>query len=192
MTLGAKKDRPPVAAHRFLLRLPADLHRRLAADAQRAGLSLNEYCVRRLAGTGTAVGFDVAPLLAHAGRVAGSGVVGAILHGSSARGEARDTSDVDLLLVVDRSVALSRALYAAWDDNPPRPGERTLDVHFVHLPVDARRPGALWCEAALDGVILDDRDGAIAQALYEVRQAIADGRVVRRTVHGQPYWTTAA
>ena len=155
-------------------------------------MSLNEYCVRRLTGGGGGGDVDAAPILAHARHVAGPDVIGAILHGSSARGEASDTSDVDLLLVVDRSVALSRALYAAWDDNPPHLAERPLDVHFVHLPADSRAPGALWCEAALDGVILADRDGTIAGTLRDVRRAIAEGRVVRRRAHGQPYWTTAA
>jgi hypothetical protein len=188
----ARQKRPSEDTHRFLLRLPADLHRRLVADARQAGLSLNEYCVRRLAETSAGLAVDAAPMLAHARRVVGPGVIGAMLHGSSARGETRDTSDVDLLLVVDRSVALSRALYAAWDDNPPQLAERPLDVHFVHCPADGRAPGALWCEAALEGVILADRDGTIAQTLRDVRRAIAEGRVVRRSAHGQPYWTTAA
>jgi hypothetical protein len=67
----------------------------------------------------------------------------------------------------------------------------TLDAHFVHLPADASRPSSVWCELPVEGVLLSDRDGAIAGALIEVRRAIAQGQFVRRTAHGQPYWTVA-
>lgn len=178
--------------HRVLLRLPAALHGNLAAEAAEAGLSFNEYCVRRLAGGGARRGFDAGPTLAHARRIIGKHYLGAILHGSWARGDARDGSDIDVLVVVDRRVALSRALYATWDESAPSPHDRNVDVHFVHLPADTLRPGAVWCEAALDGVVLDDPSGGIARALYDVRRSIAEGRVVRRSLHGQFYWTSAA
>lgn len=186
-------SRPAVASqHRVLLRLPADLHRTLAAAASEAGVSFNEYCVRHLAGGGTGRGVDAGPTLAHARRVIGPNYVGAILHGSWARGEARDSSDIDVLVVVDRRVALSRALYATWDEAAPSQPDRNVDVHFVHPPAATLHPGAVWCEAALDGVVLDDPSGVITRALYDVRRSIAEGRVVRRSLHGQFYWTSAA
>ena len=48
----------------------------------------------------------------------GAHLVGIIVHGSSARGEARTTSDVDVLVVVDLALALTRALYRRWDEIP--------------------------------------------------------------------------
>jgi hypothetical protein len=62
----------------------------------------------------------------------------------------------------------------------------------VHLPADPDRAGGLWCEAAVDGLLLHDSDGSVDHALRAVRRAIADRRLVRRQAHGQPYWTTAA
>ena len=40
--------------------------------------------------------------------------------------------------------------------------------------------------------MLFDRDERLPAYLARGRRAIADGRLVRRVVHGQPYWTEAA
>ena len=34
--------------------------------------------------------------------------------------------------------------------------------------------------------------GHVDDALIQIRRAIADGRLVRKRAHGQPYWTVAA
>jgi predicted nucleotidyltransferase len=157
-------------------------------------LSLNEYCVRRLAGPEPAAVGDAAVLeiRAHADRVTAGRLTGIIAHGSSVRGEARTSSDVDVLLVVRREVSLTRALYRAWDTASFRLDGRPVDAHFIHLPDDPDRAGGAWCEAAVDGVLLYDGDGSVDNALRAVRRVIADGRLVRRHAHGQPYWTVAA
>ena len=179
---------------RFLLRLPSALHRLLTERADAHGLSLNEYCVRRLAGPESiAVAHPGAMAIrARAGAVAGRHLAGLILHGSWTRGEARSTSDVDVLVVVDRREALTRALYRTWDAVPLSWDGRSVDVHFIHLPDNPDRAGAVWCEAAIDGVVLDDRGGRVESTLRQIRRAIAEGRLVRRHAHGQPYWTVAA
>lgn len=192
MPRSAQRSVPNAAPHRFLLRLPLDLHRVLTAGAERAGVSLNEFCVQRLGRMTTAGEADAGPAVAHARRVVGPSLVGVLVHGSWARGESRATSDVDLLVVIDRDVPLARALYTTWDEAAPSFDGRPIDVHFVHPPLDSQQPGAVWCEAALDGLVIADRDGAVVRALYEVRRAIAEGRIVRRRAHGQSYWTTAA
>ncbi|BCS35895.1 hypothetical protein TBR22_A51300 [Luteitalea sp. TBR-22] len=178
----------------FLLRLPADLHRRLAVQAAAEDASLNEYCVQRLAGPDVMATHrrSIAAVLATAAVVAGTHLVGVIAHGSWVRGEARDSSDVDVMVVVARSLPLTRDLYREWDASSPAWDGRPVDAHFVHLPDAARGPGSLWCELAVEGVVLDDRSGAVSATLIEVRRAIAQGRFVRKTAHGQPYWTEAA
>jgi HicB-like protein involved in pilus formation/nucleotidyltransferase-like protein len=191
---GRRDPIRPDAAVRFLLRLPATIHRQLTARAAANGLSLNEYCVRKLAGPEPAgVGNPaVVAIRAHAEAVAAARLTGIIVHGSWARGESRASSDVDVLLVVRRDVALTRGLYRAWDAATIHWDERPVDAHFVHLPADPDRAGGLWCEAAVDGLLLHDSDGSVDHALRAVRRAIADRRLVRRQAHGQPYWTTAA
>jgi uncharacterized protein (DUF1778 family) len=180
---------------RFLLRLSPDLHARLQAAARAQGLSLNEYCVRRLAApaTGLLLDPDAAAAVTRAEALVGNALEGVIVYGSWTRGEATDRSDVDLLIVVDRRVPLSRAIYRRWDESPVGWHGRAVDPHFVHLPAAGREvTGGAWCEAAIDGVVLFERDDRISARLRQVRRDLAAGRLVRRTVHGQPYWTGAA
>ena len=179
---------------RFLLRLPGALHRQLVANASAEALSLNEYCVRRLGGPdlGIPARQQVAAVLASASTVAGANLLGVIAHGSWVRSEARDSSDVDVMIVIERSVPLTRSLYRAWDGAAPTWDGRAVDAHFVHLPAAAGRASSVWCELAVEGLLLSDRDGAVSAALIDVRRAIAHGRLVRKTAHGQPYWTQAA
>ncbi len=169
--------------------MPRSLHTALDGAARTAGLSLNEYCVRRLASAGNVDG-DAATLLARASSVAGDSLKAALLHGSWARGEATVASDVDALIVVDRTVQLDRALYRRWDAEPIAWKGRPVDAHFVHLPEEETLSG-LWAEAAIDGQVLFDRDGSVSEHLHRVRRAIAEGRLLRRVAHGQPYWTQA-
>lgn len=179
---------------RFLLRLPPDLHARLQTAARAEGLSLNEYCVRRLAapGTGLSLSADAATAVARAEDLFGHALEGAIVYGSWTRGEATDRSDVDLLIVVNRAVRLSRPLYRRWDESPVRWHGRAVDPHFVHMPAGPEVTGGAWCEAAIDGVVVFERDDRISARLRQIRRDIATGRLVRRSVHGQPYWTGAA
>lgn len=177
---------------RFVLRLPPALHGALQAAARAAGLSLNEHCVRRLS-TGPAVQADASAsaVVGRASAIAGSALAGVVLYGSWARGQATDASDVDVLVAVDRDLRLTRDLYRRWDVEPVQWHGRTVDPHFVHLPGD-RVSGSVWGEVALDGVVLFERDLRLSATLARIRREIATGRLVRRVVHGQPYWTVAA
>lgn len=195
MARGARPaPRTQEGTARFVLRLPLELHR-LATDRARAlGLSLNEYCVRRLSGPELFVAMHEAVrlLLARATAVADARLIGLIAHGSWVRGEARVASDVDVLVVVEQAVRLSRALYRKWDEVPVSWDGRAVDAHFIHLPATPDRAGSVWCEAAVDGQVLFDTDGRVASTLVAIRRAIADGRLVRKRAHGQPYWMVAA
>ena len=120
---------------RFLLRMPPPLHAALDGAARSAGLSLNEYCVRRLAAFGVGMDDgDAVALVARAGAVAGGALMGVLLHGSWIRGDATATSDVDAIVVVEPRVRLSRALYRTWDEQPVTWKGRPVDAHFVHPP----------------------------------------------------------
>ena len=186
--------RPARRTARVLLRLPADLHRALVKAAADAGLSFNEFCVRRLRAPSDAHGVSVVRTLvvSRARAVLGDRLEGVLVLGSWARGEAAATSDIDVLVVIDAKVALTRDLYRAWDAAPLTFEGRAIDAHFAQLPAAGTAPTAVWCEAAVDGIVWYDRDGAIAIRLGEVRRAIAEGRVVRAVAHGQPYWKGAA
>lgn len=178
---------------RFLLRVSKGLHGSLRRAAAETGLSLNEYCARKLAAPGASAVGPGADVVARAVDRFGEDLLGVLVFGSWARGEAGDESDVDLLVVLDPSVAIVRSLYRAWDETAPKltwDGQR-LEVHFVRLPDPGVTPTALWAEAALDGLVLFDRGFALSRRLVEIRWRIATGEVRRHRVHGQPYWVGA-
>jgi predicted nucleotidyltransferase len=166
----------------------------LTARAAAHQLSLNEYCVRKLAGPESLMIREAAALevTSRAQVVAGTRLIGLIVHGSWARAETRVASDVDVLIVVDAELALTRDLYREWDEVSLFWDGRAIDAHFLHLPAAPDRAGGVWCEAAIDGIVLSDRDGRIEETLRRIRRAVADGRLVRKHAHGQPYWTVAA
>lgn len=186
------KSAPRMA--RVLLRLPADLHLTLVKAAADLDLSFNEFCVRRLQAPSDAHGLSVVRSLvvSRARATFGDRLLGVLVLGSWARGEAAATSDIDVLVVIDPGTTLTRDLYRAWDLDPLTFEGRAIDVHFAHPLAAGTAPTAVWCEAAVDGVVWYDRTGAIAIRLGEVRRAIAEGRVVRAFAHGQPYWKGAA
>ena len=189
-TLSNSQSPRPAKSGRFLLRMPAALHATLHGAARSAGLSLNEYCVRRLASGGSRHP-EAAALVNQAVAVAGDHLRAVVLHGSVVRGEAAAGSDLDVLVVVDRGFRLDRGLYKAWDAGSPAPADqRPVDPHFVHSPNEDSMSG-LWAEAAIAGEVLFDLDGGTSAHLARTRREIAEGRLCRRVVHGQPYWTAA-
>jgi hypothetical protein len=170
------------------------LHAALREAARESGLSLNEYCARKLAaplgGLGSvAEGGDT---VLRAAELCGSGLVAVVAFGSWTRNELMDGSDVDVLIVVEDRVPLTRDLYRQWDATPVRWRGRPVDAHFAHLPEAGARVAGLWGEVALDGVVLFERGLSLSARLAAVRRDIAAGHIVRRVAHGQPYWVGAA
>jgi len=180
---------------RVLLRLPAAVHTALADKARQAGLSFNEACVGWLtdAATGTAGRSKGADVAERAQTLFGNDFLGLIAIGSVVRGDAAPESDLDLLVVLDTNVQLSRALYRDWDAaGDLHINGRLVDVHFIVLPSEDVLPSAAWAEAAITGDVWVDRDGRVAAHLARTREAIAHGHIVRRSLHGQVYWKDVA
>lgn len=176
------------ASGRFVLRLPPPLHASLRDAARQAGLSLNEYCVRVLASApGAAVG-PGAVVAARAATAFGDDLVGIVVHGSWARGEATAASDVDVLVVLEPTCRVTRATYATWDLEPMVFEGREVDVHFASLPDEAVDPGPMWLEVAIDGIVMSDRDHRIDRYLGALRRRIAAGAWTRHLAQGHPYW----
>jgi predicted nucleotidyltransferase len=173
---------------RFVLRLDSSLHAALKREAAHQQCSLNEYCVRVLATQGAAGDPDAAGVVAEVRRLAGTALVGVVAYGSWARGEPSDASDVDLLVVLDARVELTRALYRTWDATPLKWATRDVDLHLVHPIEPAQELSGTWAEAATDGIVLCDRGFELSRQLVCARQRIAAGELVRRVAHGQPYW----
>lgn len=178
---------------RFVLRIDPALHAALKVAAEAAGTSLNEHCARKLAAPGANLGSPAATaVVERAATLLGGGLVGVVVFGSWARDEVTEGSDVDLLVVVEDGLILTRDLYRRWDESPVRWEDRRVEPHFVHLPAETDRVAGLWAEVAVDGIVLFERGLAVSRRLVALRRDIVDGRIVRRTVHGQPYWVEAA
>lgn len=189
-----KRPKTPPRVTNVLLRLPAEVHRTLAKAAKAEGLSFNEFCVRRLRAPGHPDDLSAVRSLVvdRARAVVGDHLIGLVVMGSWARGQAAVDSDIDVLIVIDPVLPLQREIYRAWDRAPLSFEGRTIDAHFVHPSDKGAAPTAVWCEAAVDGLVWYDRDGGLTRRLAEVRRAIAGGQVVRGFAHGQPYWKGAA
>ncbi len=165
--------------------------RRAAAESR---LSLNDYCARKLAaplGNLAAVA-DASRTVSRSAELFGDHLIGVAAFGSWVRREAVEGSDIDVLVVVDQDVAITRGLYRMWDEEPIRWEGRPTEPHFVQLPPPGTIAAGLWAEVALDALVLFERGLALSAHLARVRRDIVAGRIVRRTVHGQPYWMEAA
>jgi predicted nucleotidyltransferase len=182
------------ASGRFVLRISPGLHAALRRAATEAGLSLNDYCARKLAAPlGNLAALRGGPeTVERAARLFGDRLVGVAAFGSWARGEPVKGSDVDVLVVLDRRVTLARELYRTWDEAPVSWGDRAVEPHFVHLPEPEEGVAGIWAEVALDGLVLFEQGLRLSTRLVQVRREIAAGRIVRRVAHGQPYWTGVA
>lgn len=185
----------PAASGRFVLRISAALHAALRRDAAARGLSLNEHCARKLAEPAGDVFPDpeLQAVVTRSRRLFEHSLAGVLVHGSWARGEEQDGSDVDVLIVVDDGVSIDRETYRLWD----AAGELAVDghpveVHFARPLSEAEAVTPLWAEIATDGIVVFERDHAVSRFLSRIRGQIASGRLVRRIVHGQPYWTEVA
>lgn len=178
------------------MRIPPELHAALKAAAGRVGVSLNSYCrsilataVRGDGGDGDG-GMITAALLAALTGEFGEALVGLVVFGSRIRNEHTAMSDIDLLVAVSESVAVSRELYTRWDTavDAVHADAGVVSPHFAHLPAGDAAVGSLWLEVALHGVVVLDPAGEVARTLVRVRDRIAAGEVQRRVAYGHPYW----
>jgi hypothetical protein len=123
---------------------------------------------------------------------AGASLVGAAVFGSWARSEATRSSDVDVLVVVEPAFALTRAAYEPWDGAPLSVDGHRVEAHIARLPERGAGVTGLWAEVAIDGIVIFDRGLRLSSYLADVRRTILAGRIVRRSIHGQPYWQEVA
>ena len=167
----------------------------------RSGQSLNQLCVAKLeAGGQSSLGLSDASadaglfprgLVDEITRRWHGDLVGLVVFGSAARGDATEDSDIDLLLVMKPEVRIARALYELWDRFSRECDIQVSDrisPHCVNLPGSVLMAGGLWFEVALDGITLWERDRRVSRFLRSVREAMAQGKIRRRMLHGSPYW----
>lgn len=151
---------------------------------------MNEYCVSRLSARSVrAAEADAAAAVRWAADAFGDALIAVAVYGSWARGETTKDSDVDLLVVLDEALPVTRKLYRACDAVGLTWDGRPVQSQLLHLPPSGVVVGGLWAEVALEGIVLWERGVQLSRRLMGVRRDIVEGRVVRRTAHGQSYWT---
>ena len=180
-----------VASGRFVLRIDPRLHSALRQAAQDAGVSLNELCARKLALPSEGLVSPGGEATARLAAWFGDSLVGVVVFGSWARDELAQESDVDLLVVLDETVAIDRGLYRKWDEAPILWNSHSVEPHFVHMPKAEAPLSGTWAEVAVEGVVLFECDQLISRLFVAIRQKIAAGKFVRRQIHGQAYWVEA-
>jgi predicted nucleotidyltransferase len=188
----------------LILRISSSLHQQLKQEARAADMSLNKHCcsllgkkTRGSSAQGPPISLTFAAdsshrtallqdLLARVLESWGGSIEGLALFGSFARGRETANSDVDLLIILSRSVTLDRDVYARWQLR--KFDGREVAPLFVQIPREGERIGGLWFEVALDGIVLFDKDLNLSRFLSRVRDLVADGRVRRLVTHGHSYW----
>lgn len=168
-----------------------ELHEKLSKISAAKRLSLNQLCIlllnRGLDVSETGDWPEFEPVIKKVRDRFQEGLLGIVLFGSRATGEATVASDIDLLVILDDSIQIDRALYRWWDDEIIwREGE--LNPHFVNYPGDVSSASGLWFEVAISGNIIYQKGGVVEQLFLKLKDFIADGNVRRYISNGHPYW----
>jgi len=179
---------------KFVLRVGAQLHSRILTYARRRKLSLNTACVNllrpALEGNSVSKGlpFALEKLLSTECALAAQ-IIGIVMFGSWARGEATAASDIDVLVVLANEIPISKQLYTEIDRVLGT--DSSLSIALVNSPNQQTRPGSIWLEVAQDGIVVFDKEYQIARTLGRIRRSISSGMAIRRETHGQGYWVYA-
>jgi predicted nucleotidyltransferase len=168
---------------KFVLRLTPQLHQRLKSEAEEHCMSLNAWVLHRL--THSPVSNEL--LWNRIQNIYSNSVLALVQFGSTVRGEARESSDIDLLIVLEPEITIDRKLYRIWDEGIAPDFDLPYSPQFSHL-ASPESPSSLWLEVALEGEILFAKNATVQSMLSRIRERIASGEFVRKMSYGQPYW----
>lgn len=166
---------------KFVLRLDPQLHSQLKREAERKGVSLNQFIVNKLIDDNSSQ-FEIIK------KVFKEHLVGIVVFGSYVRNEQRKSSDIDLLIVLDGEAVIERKLYQIWDDKVQPILGQEYSPQFVKIPGDSKNVSSIWLEVALEGDIVYEKDLSLRTFIFEVKQLISSGIFKRKITYGQPYW----
>ena len=144
---------------KFVLRINPELHAELIKKASEREYSLNQYCKEVLGGKRDEGASLWLQELIRLLKKTGFQCEGVILYGSASRGEEREGSDYDLLVVLETGFEITSDLYREFDKKDSSFLPKNSSVQFALLPEDPESVGSLWLEVSLDGIILFDKSG---------------------------------
>lgn len=119
----------------------------------------------------------------------GDSLIGVVLYGSHARGEAREGSDVDLFVIArglperryERAIGLQRIVRGIEGAPDLSLLGKTPEEFEGYFP-------SLYLDIGLDGIVLFDREGYTARRLARVREIIRESRLVRERDNEEMFW----
>jgi hypothetical protein len=123
-------------------------------------------------------------------KLLGDELVGLVLFGSWARGEAREDSDVDVFVVLKslRGVEARAAVYKVVSRSVGR-AVTLVDARADELFKDELELTPLLLNILVDGIVVYDRTGKLAELAAKARQLVeAEGLVKYRTPDGKYGW----
>lgn len=190
----------PDASGKFVLRMDPKLHRLLREASKEQHISLNRFCTAQLSRAfgkdlnrpeRVAYGIPIDTLRTLL-KESGLPVIGCILFGSVGRGSETELSDIDLLLVLPKGQLPERSFYSNWDEKIgpalKKLLPREVSPQFATLPEAPLMGGSLWFEVALEGIVFWEPNREITSYLIAIREAMAEGRLIRQISHGHPFW----
>jgi predicted nucleotidyltransferase len=180
---------------KFVLRVSTELHKAMRKKAYNQGVSLNQFCVQALEssmGKRTEEAILFPDLVKEVRKVWGEALLGILVFGSYVRGQMTQSSDIDILIVLKESYAVTRADYRKWDETIDKK-LRYVDGHeispqFASLPKNVMQAGSLWYQVALEGEVIWKKDSQFLFFLRKVRKAMSEGQIRYSVLHGHPYW----
>lgn len=172
---------------KFVLRMTPSQHLALRQAAEAHDTSLNDWIVQKLFSAENLSSSVVEIILSAFAK----DVQAIILFGSVARGDQDQTSDIDLLIVLESSRPIDRGLYHLWDKKIMPVLGIQYSPQFCHR-TKLESASSLWLEVALDGKILFDEDKRIEADMQTLRHKIAAGEYLRKMSHGHSYWVKRA
>lgn len=192
---------------KFVLRTGEELHKKIKNLARDKGSSINEICIQVLkkslsnqsSSNNETLNEDIPQkqiitiVSKKLTEKYQDKFVGLILFGSSTTCDTFDNSDIDILIVFDKSLSISRKLYTFWEEEVANELKELLtqkesSPHFSHIPESVESASSLWLEISINGIILWERNNQLRRFLTNLRLYISSGAIVRKLTHSQPYW----
>lgn len=107
----------------------------------------------------------------------GERLIGVVLYGSRARGDARPDSDLDLMVIAEGLP--QDGFDRAFAVRPPRQSGADVSVRALTPAEYERDIAPIDLDVAVDGVVLHDRGSYVADHLALIRRRIGEAGLVR-------------
>lgn len=118
----------------------------------------------------------------------GENLVSVVLFGSVARGEDRENSDIDLLVVL-KNLPQGRLARLSTIDFLWEKFSSEVAIHpILKTQEEARKRVPLYLDMVDEGILLFDRDRFFSRILEDLKKTLVRNGAVRKTIGKVRYW----